>query len=321
MQVEVVTALVAAAASLAVAGASFASTRANGRELERLRQTNSVELEQIKSDLESARANVSARLSYEYEARKRLYEKVEPLIFQLTIAAESAYVRITELARTARQGNLEESHTWLNDPANDYFLISTMHRLIAPLSIIRIWERNLTLVDLSLDLALQRRFATSRMLQLTWSSDFMLAAAEPAIPYDRNPPQGLYIGDVERLADALIVADGDARRVMSFGEFEAAVHSGSPLAFAVAPMADVLRPFHPARRPVTWRILVGQAHLLRLLTIEDAPDEASFGLPLDQRADFDWSGGDETAVVAAPFTAARAWLWPQLRHTLQAFSR
>ena len=51
------------------------------------------------------------------------------------------------------------------------------------------------------------------------------------------------------------------------------------------------------------------------------PDEASFGLPLDQRADFDWSGGDETAVVAAPFTAARTWLWPQLRHTLEAFSR
>src|ERR1700741_4790112 len=63
-------------------------------------------LERHRSALQDAASARTARRDYEYDARKRLYKEVEPLLFQLFEASEHSYFRVKSLARTCRNGNL-----------------------------------------------------------------------------------------------------------------------------------------------------------------------------------------------------------------------
>jgi ABC-type multidrug transport system fused ATPase/permease subunit len=77
------------------------------------------ELEEFKAGISNELASQNARRSYEYDARKNLYAKVEPLLFQLFEAAEGAFHAVTSLARTQRQGDLP---AWLAANANKYYI-------------------------------------------------------------------------------------------------------------------------------------------------------------------------------------------------------
>jgi hypothetical protein len=121
METAVVVALVAATASLVVAISNWFATRTNQRELERIKLDSSIQLEKFKSAVQSRKTLEDARLDYQFEARKRLYNQVEPLIFQLTGLAESARSRIIDLAKTASNGHLGDSDNWLDDPLTIIF--------------------------------------------------------------------------------------------------------------------------------------------------------------------------------------------------------
>jgi hypothetical protein len=131
MDVRLTSALVGAAASLVVAGLAQWLEPRSQRSLARLTADLNLQAERLKKELErqsdvfrnefqrqleeirgavadrnSARA---ARRDYEYEARKRLYEQVEPILFQLYEALEEAHYRVRSLARSSRNGNLGNS--------------------------------------------------------------------------------------------------------------------------------------------------------------------------------------------------------------------
>ena len=86
--ISIIGAIIAALSSLIVAGISYFITRRNAHELESL-----------KADLAEKQAEKNARRDYLYEARKRLYQEYEPLLFQLVELSESALKRIYALAR------------------------------------------------------------------------------------------------------------------------------------------------------------------------------------------------------------------------------
>ncbi len=75
--------------------------------------------ESVKSKLQEALAEKKAGLDYEYDARKRLYQATEPLLFQLAELSEDALHRIYSLARVAKRGDLgpdsRSSSDWRND--------------------------------------------------------------------------------------------------------------------------------------------------------------------------------------------------------------
>src|SRR5258706_56753 len=71
----------------------------------------------------------------EYDARKRLYEEVEPLLFQLFENANHALNRIRNLARASRDGQLE---SWLAQQGDSYYLRSTLHSFLVPLASIHL---------------------------------------------------------------------------------------------------------------------------------------------------------------------------------------
>lgn len=343
MDTAVIIALLGAMASMVVAVWNFFATRETQRAIEAIKQANAIQLEERKAALQESRAAQDARRGYEYEARKRLYATLEPLAFQLTGASDSALTRIAELARTARQGNLDGPNSWLGDTGQGYFLVSTTYRLLVPMALFRLGHRQLTDVDLGLDPVLAFRQAIGRHLMLSWSEDFFLAQSPPRIPYDpdRVPSpgtaptvrrQGIYAGAVERATEAMVVAEGDGARLRSFGEFEAALH-GADRTFhsAMTPLMALLSGFHPRSDPVLWRILIAQAHLYRLLLAvrrgRAAPESvaAALHIPHHEREPFDWRQPHEVAqtnhaeALEAPFAAAEAHLAPQLQRTLDLY--
>ena len=70
------------------------------RSLERLKGGVLRDVERTKAELENKASVENARRTYEFDARKRLYDQIEPLLFQLFEAAEGSYYRVASLVRT-----------------------------------------------------------------------------------------------------------------------------------------------------------------------------------------------------------------------------
>jgi hypothetical protein len=265
---------------------------------------NNISLEKIKNDLEIKKDERTARRDYEYEARKRLYEECEPILFQFAELSESALKRIYALARNARDGNLGPDRFWLL--TDQYFIRSTIYRLIAPMAAFKMLQRRLTSIDLKLDRAINIQYHLAKILYYTFSSSPDLAKSEPEIPYDpdmiyvnskdltdvekqeirtKYPEkywlQGLKVGKLDILTEALIlVEDGKDVRIKSFGEFEfeffEKVDETKP-----SPHSDRFEIFytlfsylHPKTRPVLWRTLITQAYLYNaIINIRKSPDK------------------------------------------------
>ena len=301
---ELQVALIAAGASIAVSLVSLGTaiwTGVRGDRTRREQDATARQLEALKSRLSDENDEAKAKRDYEYEARKRLYAELYPLAYQLQQAALHAQHRIMNLALAARDGYLAAgADNWLTgrDP---YYFTSVVHNLIAPLAIYELMTRKLTLLDLTLDQDLHRLHFIAGKAYEAMRSDFNLVDPRyPALGFGQPgqryaPPevrpaalpaeleqrwawrQGLYSGQISQAVDAMLITEGTLRRAMTYAEFAKALNGadlrtedqpGGPAAAikgGLQPLVDVLRDFHPARRPVTWRILLAQAACYRAI--------------------------------------------------------
>jgi hypothetical protein len=300
----VVAAVVAAVASLIVSVVNFVSSRSNQRDIEGL-----------KADLADRNAQRNARLAYEFDARKRLYQECGPLLFELSELAERALGRIIGLARTAAEGHLDAGRSWL---ARGYYARSTYYRLLAPLALGKLLSGKLTHLDLSLDPSIHWHYVLCRQLPDTFTDDFDFAAFEPTLPYQphgvgaaqrrqESPEeycqQGIPRGILDNAVSALITNDTEGRpRLLNFAEFEARL-SGQTTDVVVTSFERIgylFENFHPKTRPVLWRLLLAQAHIYRaLLVSRDRSPATSFWQNLweKERPSFDWRSGERDATV------------------------
>jgi hypothetical protein len=220
-----------------------------------------------------------ARLDYDYEARKRLYREFEPLLFLFVEYSESAYYRIYELVRTAKNGNLEPDKGWLSETG--YFTISTIYRLLLPLVIYRLIQVKLTSFDLDLEPIYKLHYLLAKRIYFSFADDYNLASYEPKIDYDgdyededelnydlisSNPikykKQGLYRGYIDKIADLLIEFHPEQTKILSFGEFEEKYfREKKNIQHPLDIVLKLFINFHPKTNPVLWRILITQAHL------------------------------------------------------------
>lgn len=343
MDAGVVAALVTAAAStvLAIIGlVSSARTQQRAQHAaERLAGQQAAadeRLAALQSRLDAVRSRDDARLDYEYEARKRLYAAVEPLLFLLADRSRDAVSRIRGLARTTRQGQLE----WLGKEG--YFYANTLYRLLAPLAVAELIRRELTSVDLSLDRDLLAQYRIAELLERSFRDDHQLAMIEPSVPYhpDRspsghgdergNPPelrrQGVYAGWLKSSVSALIVPGPpwvERETLMSFGEFEDLLGAGAGP--RVGPLSDLrylFTDFDPREHRVLWRALIVQAHLYEaVLRVHDArargepaPRQPIEPIQGDERTAFALTLAEERAraVDPDPFDAAVRYLDDQI---------
>ena len=243
-------------------------------EAERIRSSYQQELESYRHRLTDTTNASAARRDYEYEARKRLYTEVEPLLFQLHESLEEAHYRVRSLARTSRSGNLGSppASNWLS--RDGYYLRSTLYKLILPAVHFRLMQRRVTFVDLSLDESIGTRYRLMKMYVRSLTDDFVFAKLHPALEYDpntaaavdsrRQPRQALVLGDLENVTDLLIVGVGDQARAMLFSEFESLLDT-TPVNESLSELVAMFRRFSAETRPVLARLLVSQACLAHLI--------------------------------------------------------
>ncbi|MEL6183774.1 MAG: hypothetical protein AAFU79_04050 [Myxococcota bacterium] len=288
MEPEVLGAMIAACASFVIAVGSLGASRwSQGR------------VTRLEAELAERAAVRNARIEYEFEARKRLYEECGPILFHLSELAERATDRISGLARRGAEGRLDAGWSWLDQ--NQYYRESTYYRLFAPLAAGLIFRRKLTHLNTSLDENIHWQYTLVKVLEDTFVNAFDIAGQdswrvtlprELWIDYDPNGtakdqpreertattwPQGVARGRLENAAESLVVHDEKGRAaIMSFHSFQMALAEGGEperthQAFKVLDyLFDDFRPHH---RPVLWRVLVTQFLIYRALETSMKPPE------------------------------------------------
>jgi hypothetical protein len=301
--------------------------------VQRQARANAHEIESLRARLEEKAGDRDARRDYEYEARKRLYSDVEPLLFQLTEAVESALRRVSAVAVNAREGALREESTWLTS-MTEYYATFTMYQFILPAAITRLVQEKLTFVDFGVDEKIHLQFRIAKQIHGLWRSDHDIRRFGTELEYspheanarelryeqpERYWKQGIPTGYLDIVTSAMIVREGErVPRVLTFEEFSRRMNGeGIPSAFE--PLVDLFRLFHPMRRPMLWRILAGEAILFRaLLELKDRADIRDFKIrPFTENeilARFDWREDPNlpVSVLVEPFEAAAAYLRGQL---------
>jgi hypothetical protein len=234
------------------------------------------ELEALKYRLDSQRDERNARRDYEYEARKRLYTEIEPLLFQLHEAAEQAYHRALSLARTSRNGNLGGQDGWL--AREGYYLRSTLYALLLPAVLFRLIQRRMTFVDLDVDATTRVKYELAKLYFIAPTDHYEFAGLEPALEYrpdeidakasagDRRifARQGIVLGHLDQIVEVMIVKEGEGERAATYGEFDkilSAPNREKPLRSLVAIFTD----FEPSSRPILARAVIALAAIASLL--------------------------------------------------------
>ncbi|MGY4514298.1 hypothetical protein [Bradyrhizobium sp. USDA 3650] len=336
MKIEpsIVVALVAATASLVIAVISQFFTR-----------RNQVAIEELRDKIGSEKAERDAKRDYEYEARKRLYEQCGPILFQLVEHCEAAYFRIVGLAETAKSGNLEpnDEDSFLRD---EYYHTSTLYRLLAPSATLKLLQRSITSVDLSLDALIWRQYALARQAFFAFGAEFSLAKLDPTLDYNpfdedadqkarANPEkyyrQGLPLGAIEGAIEALLIAEDGKMRLLSYSECEAAyAKKASSVRKQFDEISFLIDEFHPRSRPIFWRILVTQACLYRGIFEQSELKQEDWGVaklavPDSERPRFDWRSEHDKSVTDAavftPLSVAKSYLEGRMTAALNRIAR
>ena len=275
-------------------------------------------------------------MDYEYEAKKRLYQEYEPLLFQLHELSESALTRIINISRDASNGYLTSNNSWFSNKKS-YYLLSTIYRILAPMVIFKLMRRRLTLFDLKLNFYFNTQYTLAKILYRTFSKDFKIASVLPNIdyyPYDdyktpkQSRRQGIVIGIIDNLTEALIEYDENDKiyRIMSYGNFEKRLFEDSEFYKLFDEIFTIFVDFHPKEEPVLWRILIIQA-LIHKLLLTNRPErelkieESYFYQILHvEEKKFDWRTEDEKKInlktnTEQDFKAASKYVFENLNDT------
>ena len=268
-------------------------------------------------ELAAQRAERDARRSYEYEARKRLYDECEPLLFQLSEFADLSYHRILNMAGAAIAGNLGHDVNWLRD---GYYLRSTMYRVLAPAACLLMIQARLTAVDLRLDERIAHQYRLAKLYYRALMADFEMAgmgrtmytpnvadwqalrAKEPS----RYWRQALVWGWLDRAASSMLVNVGTRSQIISFGEFDEAVRDErSPIGAAFQPVRDLFFEFSPVDRPILWRVLTVLAVTAEMIRRNAQAVDLEELLPASDAERIRRSQGDQWS---DPLTLATTWI-------------
>lgn len=192
-----------------------------------------------------ALASRQARIGYEYAARKRLYEALGPLRFQLLVACRDVVRRVSGHTRKRR---------W-NLAPDQYYGSSTIYRLLRPLAICVLIEKQMNAADFSVDPD------SIKLLQFEVGAYRILTNRDPLEYHDSldwaRETQHVFRDNL-RLAAGRLIRDGE---VMDFAEFRAAY----PDPHTDDALASVARIFDMAgdslrNNPVFWVRVVGYAY-------------------------------------------------------------
>ena len=198
-----------------------------------------------------------AEVDYRSNARRRLYEAIGPLRLHLLFAARDVVDRV--VGHVAAFESRGAGWSWNLDP-REYYARSFAYRLLRPLAIGQLIQRQMSTADFAVDTSsldlLRFDQAASRML----TGDEILLE-HPLADWNRQTDH-LFGDNLRRAAASLVAADGDGEpRIIDFAEFtERLDGKRSPDA-----LEDLLAIFgrctgNLGSNPIFWLRVVGYGH-------------------------------------------------------------
>ncbi|MFE9692264.1 hypothetical protein [Micromonospora sp. NPDC005806] len=199
------------------------------------------------------RAHVDAQQQYQLEARQRLYRAVGPLRFQLVIACR-------ELASRAEALHKDRYDTAMGG----YFGQNTLYRLLRPLAIAELIERQTNYVDFSVDPAalVLLRFQKASYVALTGGGSVF-----EGLPLDwTREAQHVFKGRLQHAA-TLLVVDENTPRCARFDEFPSILRRAKQddPGGGMARLSSLVDNTSPRRDPVFWCRLVAYGYVANWL--------------------------------------------------------
>jgi len=193
-----------------------------------------------------------ARVDYELAAKRRLYEALGPLRFQLLVAAR-------DVVRRVRPHHTER---WVMTP-DGYYAGSFIYRLLRPLALAELVERQMAIVDFSVDPT------GMELLRFEAAAYRMLTSRDP-LPYHEHldwsrETQHVFRDNLRLAASALItVGSGGEARVLDYSEFLQRQTVSDP---ALAPVRRLFAgcSHNLAENAVWWVRIVGYAYACKWL--------------------------------------------------------
>jgi hypothetical protein len=329
MDTQVLVAMISGLFALLVAGVALMQSRRS----EAAQRSAQVDLESLKATLAAELAEGNALRDYEYDARRRLYSEVGPLVFQLTELSDAAILEIGRLCNPSHWHRLSlteasreslRARGWIG--STSYDTVFAAYALLAPLASFRFLQRRLSALDIALDRRAWTQWMLLRSLYEMFSRDEEIAALHPSRDYDprvadwrerrqADPAkywwQGVTRGRLDNAIELVVEDDGRGPpRLRTFGEFESTFKEAAATANdyekALGAFANPLFDFHPGARPVYWRMLAIQAVLHKGLRhvgrhLDATPQSsplAQISFDDDLERQFDVDGAEPCSVVA-----------------------
>lgn len=189
-----------------------------------------------------------AQVDYEFMARKRLNEAIGPLRMHLLFSARDVVGRVRWHAGTR----------WNMNPSQ-HFARSFIYRLLRPLAVAQLIERQMSVADFSVDPGAIALLGFNRTAERMLSGDDVVLD-HPGADWSTQS-QHLFRDNLRVAAAGLIVEDDEAAVVMDYSRFQREV----PDPAADDSLADLARIFgrcedNLTENPLFWLRVVGYAY-------------------------------------------------------------
>lgn len=201
---------------------------------------------EVRKEVEAFLGDRSAEREYNLEARKRLYQAIGPLRFQLVIACRDATSRVAYHGRHHRGAMTISS----------YYGRNTLYRLLRPLAIAELVEQQITYADFSVDPTAIELLRFKRAAYMSLKDNEAILGHPNADWSDQI--EHLFTGTLNRLANSLKIPDenaGNKRRPMYFHEFEDFMRDSKNQTH-FTPLIKILHGFTITDKPIFWARLV-----------------------------------------------------------------
>lgn len=216
-----------------------------------------------KERVELVLGDAAADRAYRLEARKRLYQALGPLRFQLLVAAAEWTNRV------ARVG-LKPSGSY-DMSLQGHFLRSTAYRLLRLLAIAELIERQSAFADFMVDPDMRTLLKFKRQAgQCLSSAD--VSMAHPNEDWT-GQKQHVFSDVLSNLAATVIVKDAETgiERVVRFDEFQR-ILDDDDLKKGLHPVPALMIGFTPSSRPILWLRMLALSQLcIGLLEVQGEP--------------------------------------------------
>ncbi len=209
---------------------------------------------EVKRSVENELADKAALREYEFAARHRLYTAIGPLRFQLLIACRNLALHINTLGLENVQYSLA--------PTN-YYGKSTLYRLILPLTIAELIERQIYFTDFSVESEAVDLLRFKKAAFRSFNSNKPILN-HPRVSWDKQI-EHLFHHTVSTIANSLIIHEKESpKRPMHFHEFEEHIQQQDSRQ-TIAPLSNILMGFEIKKKPIFWIRLVFYAYVSAML--------------------------------------------------------